>query len=234
MIRRLYIRCLKELFALVVSVWTSPCEHELVRVGSPYGGWWLQPETFKPGASVVAVGAGEDITFDLEVARRFPVSVYIVDPTPRAIAHFEREIRLPENLGLASKIKFVKAALSDTAGRLKLYYPKDPTHVSLSILTDGRPGDVIEVDSITLADLKDEYNVRNCVYLKLDIEGAEIKVLRSLNLVLAPQQLGVEFDSIPISGTLASLFTALRTINQLRNAGYKIRKRDGWNLLLTK
>jgi|GEM_PF-3769805 len=59
----------------------------LIRPGTGYGGWII-PENFLHKTSVVyLVGAGEDVSFDADVARQYGCRVHIVDPTPRAVEH---------------------------------------------------------------------------------------------------------------------------------------------------
>lgn len=59
-----------------------------IRLGSEYGGWNI-PSHFLTSSSVCyLVGAGLDISFDLEVASQFKSQVHIFDPTPRAYEHY--------------------------------------------------------------------------------------------------------------------------------------------------
>jgi hypothetical protein len=61
----------------------------LIRLGSGYGGWLLPKDAILNKDSVCYLtGAGEDISFDCALVEQFGVQARIVDPTPRAIAHF--------------------------------------------------------------------------------------------------------------------------------------------------
>lgn len=64
-------------------------EHPLVRLGSEYGGWTFVDEPQLHDTVIVSAGLGEDASFDVEFAQRYDATVIIVDPTPRAIAHFD-------------------------------------------------------------------------------------------------------------------------------------------------
>ncbi|SHJ95358.1 hypothetical protein SAMN05444404_2983 [Ruegeria lacuscaerulensis ITI-1157] len=61
----------------------------LVTLGSNYGGWTFLDEGSLQGCAVVSAGLGEDASFDIEFANRYNAKVVIIDPTPRAVAHFD-------------------------------------------------------------------------------------------------------------------------------------------------
>ena len=61
----------------------------LTRLGTQYGGWCVPNTGLGPDDVVVSAGAGEDISFDLEIVKRFGCKVLVLDPTPRAIHHFQ-------------------------------------------------------------------------------------------------------------------------------------------------
>ena len=57
----------------------------IVRLGSPYGGWSFCDISSINGGVVISCGAGEDISFDVEMALKYETNVFIVDPTPRSL-----------------------------------------------------------------------------------------------------------------------------------------------------
>src|SRR3990167_849454 len=64
--------------------------YDLMRLGTQYGGWIIPKNHTLTGDSICYLaGAGEDISFDCALAKQFGCNVRIVDPTPRAIRHFE-------------------------------------------------------------------------------------------------------------------------------------------------
>jgi hypothetical protein len=54
-------------------------------LGSVYGGWTIVPELLDTSSVVYSVGVGNDISFDLELIRRFGATVHGFDPSPLAI-----------------------------------------------------------------------------------------------------------------------------------------------------
>src|SRR5712692_3232196 len=63
---------------------------ELLRLGTVYGGWIIPANSGLSADSVCySAGAGEDISFDCALIERFYCQVRVIDPTPRAITHFD-------------------------------------------------------------------------------------------------------------------------------------------------
>src|SRR5258708_1002167 len=62
---------------------------KLEKLGSSYGGWIIPVDYLNKKSICYMVGAGEDISFDFAVAKRFRCEVLIFDPTPRSKAHYE-------------------------------------------------------------------------------------------------------------------------------------------------
>jgi hypothetical protein len=47
--------------------------------------WRVRPSGMSQESVVYSIGVGEDISFDLELIRRFGVQIHAFDPTPRSI-----------------------------------------------------------------------------------------------------------------------------------------------------
>jgi len=220
---------------------------KVIRLGTEYGGWALDiglaRDTITPDSLVVSAGAGEDISFDIELQRLFGCHVAIVDPTPRAITHFRQlahavesgdscTINQSENLfynmsGVdLSKLHFMPFALWSEKTTLRFWEPRG-NNVSYSALNIQGTGKYVEVPAITVADIMDQFGADTLPLLKLDIEGAEAAVLEGLCASsIRPVQVGVEFDFVhrPGPGTTHAL---KRIVGQLQGRGYEIAHYDG-------
>lgn len=126
--------------------------HELLRLGTKYGGWIIPVNCGLSSSSVCySSGAGEDSSFDCALVERFRCRICILDPTPRAIQHFnrlERAVKLggrcPINnssvdyYSLAiddlTRLQFLPIGLASTDAELKFYLPQNPAYVSCSTL----------------------------------------------------------------------------------------------------
>ena len=68
------------------SEWNLPRGYR--RLGTRYGGWWLDTSMVGPQPLLIDCGLGEDISFPSAFLRRFAGARVIgVDPNPRSIAY---------------------------------------------------------------------------------------------------------------------------------------------------
>lgn len=225
MIEDLIRRCRRKLLQLVLrAVVVRGLDHHLVRLGSAYGGWWVPADVLVAGSTVVSAGVGEDTTFDEELLAR-GCEVWALDPTPRAQDHVERR-RMAGAL-TDGRFHFFPVGLWHRDEILRFYAPANPGHVSHSVLNIQNTDCWFEAQCWSLAHAMREAGAESVDLLKLDIEGAEVQVLRNLvNGQLRPPIVCVEFDApLPEMRTL-------RLLSDLRRAGYRIAHAEGWNLLL--
>lgn len=147
---------------------------DLRRIGTDYGGW-VVPESLLGGNSTCyCAGCGEDISFDLGLINQLGCHVFGFDPTPRAIKY------VTEHAGGYEKYHFSDVGLWDKEDILKFYAPKNPEHVSHSLLNLQKTRDYFEAKVKRLSDIMRENNHKKLDLLKLDIEGAEYKVINSI------------------------------------------------------
>lgn len=227
---------------------TAHC-YRLLRVGSETCGWMIVDDPALYGSVVVSAGLGEDASFDTELVSKYDLTVHIVDPTPRAIAHFEA---LSECFGQARTSPYIfsgsqpvtaydlvnvsdrqlilhKLALWNKSGIVRFFLPKDTKNVSHSIVnfqnaySDRTP--FIEVEAVTLSSLIDSIGAssRQFSLLKLDIKGAEIEVLEEFltSDSMLPRQILVEFDELNIPSK-RGLSRVDRVYNLLTDCGYRL------------
>jgi FkbM family methyltransferase len=193
----------------------SPCKFR--RLGSPYGGWTFCDLPNLQGSTIISCGAGEDLSFDVEMIKNYSATIVIVDPTPRAIAHFSElkkagvaGKRFPINQSTSEyydldgvsleKISWIDKAIWINQDRLKFFKPKDDAHVSHSLTNLQDTQDFIDIETLTLAQIKKQVGDPKVALLKMDIEGAEIEVLRGLATEgVFPDQILIEFEDLNFS-----------------------------------
>ncbi len=78
----------------------------------------------------------------------------------------------------------VKLALSSYSGKAKLYLKSTATHTLKDQIFGLEPGDVLEVKVETLDRLIDELRLNKVTFVKIDVEGAELDVLKGSQRVL--------------------------------------------------
>lgn len=190
----------------------------LVKLGSDYGGWIIPPSLLGKDSVCYCAGVGEDISFDLELIRRFGCEVYAFDPTPRSAAYVRR---VAEN---ESRYHFQPVGLWSEKAVMKFFAPKDPRHVSHSIMNLQGTSDFFEAACERLSDLMRSLGHTRLDLLKMDIEGAEWQVLETLiEDRVSVGILCVEFDQP------AAFWRIMRMVKRLRSAGYSLVAVDGWN-----
>ena len=193
-------------------------ELTLEKLGTAYGGW-VVPTTLIDGDWIVYDGGvGEDASFAVAMIERYGTSVFAFDPTPRAIAFVEAQ------LGSQQRFRFLPVGLWSSDTTLRFWAPRDPTHVSHSILNLQQTDEAFEAPCRTVASLMSELGHARIDVLKLDIEGAEHEVIRSvLEAGIRPQVICTEIDR-PVRP-----ITFWRTIRRIQAAGYVLVAVDDWN-----
>jgi FkbM family methyltransferase len=231
----------------VIGSLLERAQEPLVRIGSHYGGWTVPESVLAPGGTAICVGAGEDITFDVELNRR-GLRVFTVDPTPRSAAHVRdvlegaatgRSVAVDYSTTACydfagfdpSRLKFFKLGLSDKNSVLRFWAPKNSDHVSHSLVNLQQTDDYFEADCVRLQDLCMANGIDSIDILKLNIEGAEYVVLNDLTAgTIRPRAVCVDFDegfNHQDSGYLERIADAVR---QMQRAGYRPVKVEAWNL----
>jgi FkbM family methyltransferase len=192
----------------------------LERLGSSYGGWWVPSEIIHPGTIAYCIGAGEDITFDLELLAR-GCTVRVADPTPRAVAHVEGlDIR-------SDRFAFLPTALWTESGSIRMFAPRNPAHVSHSATNLQGTSTFIDVPAQDLSGLRHAFGDDRIDFLKIDIEGAEVPVLLAFTATdgALPGYLAVEFDQPQTVRTSRAIVAHLKTL------GYRLVRTEGFNVL---
>ncbi|UCH10179.1 MAG: FkbM family methyltransferase [Fidelibacterota bacterium] len=190
---------------------------DLREIGTRYGGW-VVPANLLDGDSICyCVGCGEDISFDIGLIDQFACDVYGFDPTPRAIKYVK------EVAGKNAKYHFLEIGLWDREDTLKFYAPKNPKQVSYSLLNLQKTKHYIEIQVRRLQRIMEELGHEKIDLLKMDIEGAEYKVIESIiEDKIDIKVLCVEYDECahPLDGDYKQ---RIRTsVNSLLENGYSL------------
>lgn len=143
------------------------------------------------------VGAGEDISFDVDIAHKYGSQVYVIDPTPRAVKHYQQLVEHTKrgekfavnfsdthfyelDTATLDRLHFLEVGLWHEQTTIKFYEPKDPTHVSHSIDNLQKTDTYFEAKVDRLSHIMEQQGHTYLDLLKLDIEGAEYEVVNSI------------------------------------------------------
>lgn len=221
----------------------------LRQYGTNYGGFCYPSNlnTLNKDSIIYCVGAGEDISHDIELARQLGCEVYIFDPTPRAIEHvdyikkvFAEEVKPVYNKRMGGgdvnylkrilankidpeKIKMFDYGLYTEDKTLKFYEPSNKESVSHSVVPGMRSNDYIEVEVKKLKTIMEELGHEKIDLLKIDIEGCECDVLEQMvQEKIFPTYLSVDFDLGWCGEKLRDRKKCLDTIEMLKSHGYHV------------
>lgn len=221
------------------------------KYGTSYGGYVLPSNlSLSRDAVIYSFGAGEDLSFDVEIAKTTGAKVHIFDFTPRAIIHYHllqgvysgKSTLVPsKRFGggdpsyvariLGNKIKPSQLILHEYGlytedGEIDFYYPTNPEYVSLSADPNGKSEEVLTAPVKTLQTILTELNHTHIDILKLDIECVELEVLNQLlQSSVRPTYLAIDFDS----ARAGKEKEVKEMITKLMREGYKLLWMDNYD-----
>ena len=221
---------------------------KLLRLGTKYGGWIIPVDAgLTPDSVCYCAGAGEDISFDCALVERFHCQVRVIDPTPRAIQHFnnlEKAVmsgqRFPVNNSTEDyysvttedfgRLRFVPVGLADRDTELKFYLPQNPAYVSCSTVNLQKTESYFTAQCFRLSSLMQQLGDTSIDLLKMDIEGAEYTVIRDIAATkLFPRVLLLEFDEAHTPMDSEASTRIKHHIEILMQAGMRCIAVDGCN-----
>jgi FkbM family methyltransferase len=182
----------------------------IVELGSSYGGWAVPDHVVEPGWVCYCVGAGGDITFDLELIHRYGATVRAFEPVEGYV-----ESALAEAAG-EERFSILRAAIAPADGPIRMQVTHDSASRSVSAAGLYESHEYIEVPGRSLPSLMAELGDERIDLLKLDIEGAEYELLKTLDL----RALGVKLFATQLHHT-GTVREARALIARLDRDGYE-------------
>ena len=187
----------------------APVPGPIVAMGSSYGGWLIPRELIGPAPLCYCVGAGGDISFDLELIRSHGATV-------RAVEAVEGYVRSAlEQAAGEERFSAHQAAIATHDGPVRMQLTHDAGSRSVSSAGLYDSDQFVELPGRTLTSLMAELGDDHIDLLKLDVEGAEYELLPTLDL----QALGVRVFATQLHHT-GSVREARALISNLGAAGY--------------
>lgn len=184
--------------------------------GGKYGGFYVHPGKLNENSIIYSVGIGEDISFDLDIISKFNCKVFAFDPTPKSITWVK------DNVLVSNKnFIFQEYGISAKSGFFDFYLPKNANHVSGSIVKNSNVdiSNSIKLEFRTISQVIEELEHNHIDLLKIDIEGEEYEVLKSILIEnIDIKQIVVEFHPNLIKKGIAKTKNMIKTLNK---SGYK-------------
>lgn len=183
------------------------------RSGNTFSSWTVCPDGLSNESLVLSFGVGKDISWETAIVRKYGCRILLFDPTPASIEWISRQ-ELPPNM------IFFSFGISDHDGTEKFYLPGDANYISASVISGASSSRFFEAEVHTLNRILDMTGVKKADILKMDIEGAEYKVIRNLQMLdFRPQQILIEFHHRFPEIQLSDTRDAIKTLNEM---GYRI------------
>jgi FkbM family methyltransferase len=182
----------------------------LTELGTDWGGWVVPAGVINESWTCYCVGAGSDVSFDLELIRRYGATVRCVDP----LDEFRRQAE--SQAAGDPRFTFLEVAVATRDGVIQMWGAEDPESGSLSAVNLYETTRVLTKPGRTIRTLMAELGDERAELVKLDIEGSEYDVLETLDL----RSLGIEVLCVEFHPT-RSVHEALDLIERIRCQGYR-------------
>jgi len=178
-------------------------------MGSNPGGWMIPSDLLSRSWLCYCAGIGGDISFDLELIRRYDATVRAFDP----VAHYVEDAMAKADGEPRFSAYQAAIATSDGPLRMQVTHHDESHSVSGAGLYDSKG--YVELPGRSLRSLMAELGDTHVDLLKLDTEGAEYELVPALDL----RTLGVKIFSTQMHHT-GTVREARSLVAQLARDGY--------------
>ena len=182
-----------------------------------YGGWHTETRDLNADSIVYSFGVGDDISWDLELIKKFGCKVYAFDPDPKSVAWVSAQMT-------PSQFVFEPIGIAAYDGIQRFYHAFKANKINASTVRKNKTYDDLPVKR--LRTLMRERGHDHIDVLKMDIEGSEYDVVEDV-VDLAIEQILIETHGHFFSGWkgLKQAYGWLKTkrlLGTMRRAGFSI------------
>jgi FkbM family methyltransferase len=205
--------------------WAKTSRYPVEALGGQWT-WNIVPRGLSSDSVVYCAGAGDDISFEKEIADRFHCQVLILDPSPTG----EKTMSLPENQ--RPEFRFEPKGLANQDATFYFDVPEDRTRGSYTLRsTQPTPEEAeqcMSLPCLSLPTLMKKHGHDHIDLLKMDIEGFEYGVLdQILSQGICVRQICVEFHHFLLPQF--SNKDTIKAILRLRQARYHLVYQIHWD-----
>jgi FkbM family methyltransferase len=183
----------------------------MIELGSSYGSWIMPGDVIDPSWTCYLVGAGGDVSVDLELVRRYGVTARSFDPV---LDYVERAAHDGRD---EPRFSAHQAAIAAVDGPIRMQITHDVNSGSVSAAGLYDSHSYIEVPGRSLQSVMAELGDERIDLLKMDIEGSEYELFPELDL----RSLGVKVFSVQLHHN-GSVRAARRIISSLDEQGFDL------------
>jgi len=189
-------------------------------------------DVFDSSSNVIDVGCGQEAELSMYLINKYGLKSYGIDPTEKHQYALQKLEKLSNN-----RFQHVHVAVASTEGKMTFYETLD--HESGSLFKDHKNiiSDRIRtyaVNALTIQGLLRHLKLPKADLIKLDLEGAEYELLRTINYndLMPFRQIYIEFHHHAI-GRYSKEDTIL-LVKQIRRVGFDVFSLDDHNYLFYK
>ena len=184
-----------------------------LRLGSDYGGWSVSAMHTPRGCTVVSIGVGTDISFDLAMIQHFAATVDAFDPTPKSIDWIARQHLPPQ-------FRFHPLGLAHFDGEMTFRLARaDHTSYS-SELASSTAADEARGPVRRLVTLAREAGLGAIDVLKIDIEGGEYTAIP--DVLASGVGVGQLLLELHYDASSQQIGRAADLVQKVRDAGFRL------------
>ncbi len=207
-----------------MGITPTPARGPVEFLGSTYGGHAIDLASLNKDSVFYCLGAGLDISFEEEVAKRTGCHVDIFDPTPRSVTWLQERLKSQSNpnpIGAQFTIHPIGIWSGDSS--LKFYAPQNPEDVSYSLTNLQGTEEFIEVDCISLKSAMQRNKHSHLDVLKLNVEGAEYEILHAaFDAGIFPRILMINYDEVHTQGDAEAPQRLKKLSQRIFDNGYTV------------
>ena len=146
----------------------------LRQFGTAHGGWLLPVDKLTPCGVCYCIGVGEDTSLEEDLLRHTSCLVWSFDPTPRSIAHVQKQQYDP------LRFSFLPVGVWDTTETVRFFQHANPAFETHSPVNIWKTTSYFDAPCTTVTALMHRFSHKKLALLKVDTEGGEWRVLPNI------------------------------------------------------
>ena len=178
--------------------------------------WGIGAGLLSQSSRVLSAGVGFSISFEESIEKKYGCRVVLLDPSETGKNTIIRKAET-----LSKNIEFLPYGLAGKSGYVEFGAPDRETEGSFK--SYNGTGDLFSFECFSAKSLMERYGFKELDLLKLDVEGFEYEIIKSLFVSkIFPKQICLEIHTNKSISIDQGVFSAAVLILRMYFSGYKI------------